>query len=112
LSAHSIGYAFSVLNALFRWLVEQRYVLANPFSGLKVRGASRVAALDASRSFSEDEWALLGVVTNGLEWSHGWSLAAAQRLRFIRQPPTCMSTTRGGLGKWRLLSGSADRPQL
>jgi len=38
LSARSTAYALTVLSALFRWLIEQRYVLANPFSGLKVRG--------------------------------------------------------------------------
>jgi len=26
-----------VLGALFRWLIAQRYVLANPFAGIKVR---------------------------------------------------------------------------
>jgi hypothetical protein len=39
LSPDSIAYALSVLGAMFRWLIEQRYVLANPFAG-KVRGAS------------------------------------------------------------------------
>jgi hypothetical protein len=29
-----------VLGALFRWLIEQRYVLANPFAGMKVRSAA------------------------------------------------------------------------
>ena len=38
LSARSAAYALSVLNALYRWLIEQRYVLANPFAGVKVRG--------------------------------------------------------------------------
>ena len=38
LSTRSVAYALSVLNALYRWLIEQRYVLANPFSGVKVRG--------------------------------------------------------------------------
>jgi hypothetical protein len=37
---------------MFRWLIEQRYVLANPFAGIKVRGA-RQATLDTTRSFSE-----------------------------------------------------------
>jgi len=36
LSARSAAYALSVLNALYRWLIEQRYVLANPFAGVKV----------------------------------------------------------------------------
>jgi hypothetical protein len=42
LSARSTAYAFSVLEALFRWLIEQRYVLANPFAGNKVHGKTRV----------------------------------------------------------------------
>jgi hypothetical protein len=38
LAPRSVAYALSVLNAMFRWLVEQRYLLANPFAGIKVRG--------------------------------------------------------------------------
>ncbi|MFM0658662.1 hypothetical protein [Paraburkholderia sediminicola] len=30
-----------VLRALFRWLIGQRYLLANPFAGIRVRGAAR-----------------------------------------------------------------------
>ncbi|MFX6258713.1 integrase, partial [Acinetobacter baumannii] len=30
LSARSTAYALTVLGAMFRWLIEQRYVLANP----------------------------------------------------------------------------------
>ena len=33
LSVRSVAYALSVLNALYRFLIEQRYVLANPFAG-------------------------------------------------------------------------------
>jgi site-specific recombinase XerD len=83
LSARSIKYTLSVLGALYRWLVEQRYVLANPFAGLKVRGASSAAPLDAARGFSQAEWRLLRVIADGLEWSYGWSAPAAQRLRFV-----------------------------
>jgi site-specific recombinase XerD len=83
LSARSIKYTVSVLGALFRWLVEQRYVLANPFAGMKVRGASSTAPLDAGRGFSQAEWRLLRVIADGLEWSYGWSAPAAQRLRFV-----------------------------
>jgi site-specific recombinase XerD len=82
LSARSAAYALSVLNALYRWLIEQRYVLANPFAGVKVRG-SRPAQLDTSHAFTEHEWKLLRVVADGLEWSYGWSEPAAQRLRFM-----------------------------
>ncbi|MCM0609534.1 MAG: tyrosine-type recombinase/integrase [Ideonella sp. WA131b] len=82
LSARSAAYALSVLNALYRWLIEQRYVLANPFTGVKVRGG-RPAQLDTSHAFTEHEWKLVRVVAEGLEWSYGWSEPAAQRLRFL-----------------------------
>lgn len=82
LSTRSTAYALSVLGALFRWLIEQRYVLVNPFAGVKVRG-TRPAALDTARVFSESEWNLLRTVADGLEWSYGWKPAAAQRLRFV-----------------------------
>jgi hypothetical protein len=59
LSARSTAHALSILNALFRWLIEQRYVLANPFSGVKVRGAARAASIDATRAFTESEWQLI-----------------------------------------------------
>ena len=35
LSARSAACGLSVLSALYRWLIEQRYVLANRFSGVK-----------------------------------------------------------------------------
>jgi site-specific recombinase XerD len=82
LSTRSRAYALSVLSSMYRWLIEQRYVLANPFAGIKVRGAGQ-ATLDTTRSFSEGEWKLLRTVAEGLEWSYGWQSAAAQRLRFL-----------------------------
>ncbi|WP_175166287.1 phage integrase family protein [Paraburkholderia fynbosensis] len=36
----SVAYALSVLSAMFRWLVEQQYVVANPFAGVNA-GAVR-----------------------------------------------------------------------
>ncbi|WGS47199.1 site-specific integrase [Burkholderia sp. JSH-S8] len=83
LSARSTAYALTVLSALFRWLIEQRYVLANPFAGIKVRGAALRPALDTTRGFTEGEWLLLRAIADGLEWSYGWSEPAAQRLRFL-----------------------------
>ncbi|WP_454743879.1 hypothetical protein [Cupriavidus necator] len=74
-------YALSVLNALYRRLIEQRYVLANPFAGVKVRVGHR-ATLDTARAFTEGEWKLVRVIADGLGWSYGWGEAAAQRLRF------------------------------
>ncbi|MBB3262092.1 site-specific recombinase XerD [Paraburkholderia bannensis] len=83
LSARSVAHALSILGALFRWLIEQRYVLANPFAGVKVRDATGSNVLDVSHAFSEGEWALVRTIADGLEWSYGWSAAAAQRLRFL-----------------------------
>jgi site-specific recombinase XerD len=83
LSARSVAHALSILGALFRWLVEQRYVLANPFAGVKVRSGTATSALDASHAFTEGEWALVRTMADGLEWSYGWSVPAAQRLRFL-----------------------------
>ncbi len=83
LSPRSAEYALNVLSALFRWLVEQRYVLANPFAGVKVKSHAPGAGLDVSRGFSEGEWLLIRTVADGLEWSCGWSEPAAQRLRFL-----------------------------
>jgi site-specific recombinase XerD len=83
LAPRSIAYSLMVLGALYRWLIEQRYVLANPFAGAKVRGTERLAALDASHAFTEAEWLLLRTLADGLEWSYGWKADAAQRLRFL-----------------------------
>lgn len=82
LAPRSVAYALSVLNAMFRWLVEQRYLLANPFAGVKVRGSS-AAPVDARRAFTAGEWILVRVVADGLEWSYGWKPSAAQRMRFV-----------------------------
>ncbi|SAL06851.1 phage integrase family protein [Caballeronia calidae] len=59
LSPDSIAYALSVLSAMFRFLIEQRYLLANPFAGLRVRGAQRNGELDISRAFTAGEWELI-----------------------------------------------------
>jgi len=82
LSARSIAYALSVIGAMFRWLIEQRYVLANPFAGLKVRGANRRPPVETSRVFTQHEWALLRGVADGIEYEAGWTREAGQRLRF------------------------------
>ncbi|CAK1341209.1 site-specific integrase [Burkholderia pseudomallei] len=83
LSTRSAAYALNVLSALFRWLVEQHYVLANPFAGVKIKSHAQRSGLDVSRGFSEGEWLLIRTLADGLEWSYGWSPAAAQRLRFL-----------------------------
>ncbi|HDR9474739.1 site-specific integrase [Burkholderia multivorans] len=89
LSARSAAYALSVLGAMFRWLIEQRYVLANPFAGVKVRDTRGASALDTSHAFTEGEWLLVRAIADGLEFrktdvpAAAWTPAAAQRLRFI-----------------------------
>ncbi|SPB18174.1 phage integrase family protein [Caballeronia novacaledonica] len=83
LSSESIAYALTVLRSLFRWLVEQRYVLANPFAGLKVRGAGRSTHFDADRCLTQSQWRVARTFAGQLEVVHGWSAAAAQRMRFI-----------------------------
>jgi hypothetical protein len=93
LSARSIAYALSVAGALFRWLIQQRYCLANPFAGIKVRGVSAGAPQALQRAFGEGEWAVIQAVAEGLEWVHGWEPAAAQRLRF--PAPARLSTITG-----------------
>ena len=72
-----------MVGALFRWLVEQRYVVANPFAGIKVRASKRAIALETAHAFTEGEWLLTRTIANGLEWSYNWQAAAAQRLRFM-----------------------------
>jgi len=72
----------SVLGALYRWLIQQRYVLVNPFAGIKVRGAAR-SPVAIERVFGEGEWAIIQTIAEGLEWSYGWNEDAAQRLRFV-----------------------------
>ncbi|MBW8890849.1 MAG: site-specific integrase [Burkholderiales bacterium] len=83
LSARSIAYALTVLGAMYRWLIEQRYLLTNPFAGIKVRGVSRETPLALTHVFASGEWAMLRTVADALEWSYGWSVPAAQRLRFV-----------------------------
>lgn len=83
LSARSIAYALTVVGAMFRWLIQQRYLLANPFAGIKVRGVSRETPLAIMHVFASGEWTLLRTVAEALEWSYGWAASAAQRLRFV-----------------------------
>lgn len=83
LSPRSVAYALAVLTAMFRWLVEQRYLVNNPFAGLKVRGGAKSRTVDASRALTQGEWEFTRAVAQTLEHGAGWSDAAAQRLRFI-----------------------------
>lgn len=83
LSPESVAYALNVVNNLFGWLVDQRYLLANPFSGVKVASADRKRILDTSRAFTEGEWLLVRTIANDLERKHGWEEAASVRARFL-----------------------------
>lgn len=67
---------------MFRRFIE-RYVAANPFAGLEMRGARRSAGLDTSRACSAGEWELVRTIADRLEWSHGWTVPTARRLRFL-----------------------------
>jgi hypothetical protein len=77
------AYALSVLGAMFLWLIEQHYLLANPFAGVKARGSSRSTEIDTSHAFTEGDWMLVRAIADGLEWSYGWGSPAGQRLRFV-----------------------------
>lgn len=78
----SVAYALSVLSAMFRWLVEQQYVVANPFAGVYA-GAARSVGSRRVRSLGDAEWRFARQVANDLSTQHGWSVQAAQRLRFV-----------------------------
>lgn len=82
LSPRSAAYSLSVIGALFRWWIEQRYVLANPFAGVKVGAGSRASPIDKQRLFTEHEWSLLCMVANGAELEQSWSDGGVARLRF------------------------------
>lgn len=82
LSPRSTKYALSVIGAMFRWLKEQNYVLANPFANLKVKG-SNAKDVDVSRALTRAEWDLVRIEADLVDLRHGWDAAAAQRLRFM-----------------------------
>lgn len=83
LTANSVAYALTVVSSLFAWLVDQQYVRANPFSGVKVRGADKSRAIDVTRAFTDAEWTLVRTVANDLGRKHGWEEEAAHRARFL-----------------------------
>ncbi|TWO68083.1 tyrosine-type recombinase/integrase [Caenimonas sedimenti] len=83
LSPASVAYALTVINNLFGWLVDQRYLLANPFSKVKVAAAQRKRVIDVSHAFTEGEWLLVRAIANDLEGKHGWQAPAAERARFL-----------------------------
>jgi hypothetical protein len=52
LSTRSVTYALTVLASLYRWKEEPRYVLANRFTGVKVRGSAKTS-IDVTRSCND-----------------------------------------------------------
>ncbi|KVK97036.1 phage integrase family protein [Burkholderia ubonensis] len=82
LTARSVAYALAVLRALFAWLVDQHYVVLNPFAGVTVRGGAVRAPFDAGRALTGREWRTVRALADQLERA-GWTSPAAQRLRFV-----------------------------
>ncbi|MCE4547576.1 MULTISPECIES: phage integrase family protein [unclassified Caballeronia] len=78
----SVAYALSVLSAMFRWLVEQQYVVANPFASVSAETLRSNRPVQI-RSLQDDEWRFARQIADDLSTQYGWSAQAAQRLRFI-----------------------------
>jgi site-specific recombinase XerD len=102
LSPSSAAYALTVINNLFGWLVNQRYLLANPFSKVKVAAAERKRVVDVSRAFTEAEWSLVRTIANDLERKHGWQEPAAARVRFLLDLSYATGLRAGELVRLRL----------
>lgn len=82
LTPRSAAYALTVLRALFAWLVDQHYVVINPFAGVTVRDARPRTPFDTAHALDDREWKTVRTFAGRLE-RHGWTTAAAQRLRFV-----------------------------
>ncbi|QCP49042.1 integrase [Trinickia violacea] len=82
LTARSTAYALAVLRALFAWLVNQHYVVLNPFAGVTVRGGTPRTPFDSGRALTGREWKTVRTIAERLE-RVGWTDSAAQRLRFV-----------------------------
>ncbi|EHP40346.1 putative integrase/recombinase protein [Cupriavidus basilensis OR16] len=65
LSPRAQGYALGVLNNLYRFLVDQNYLMGNPWHGIHVPREAR-PALDVGRSLTEDQWAFVLAQLNAL----------------------------------------------
>jgi site-specific recombinase XerD len=87
LSARSAAHALTVLRALFTWLVDQHYVVLNPFAGVTVRGARPRTPFDLAHALDDRDWKTVRVFADRLERSRvgrtGWTAPAAQALRFV-----------------------------
>lgn len=80
----SIAYSLATVSAMFHWLIETRYLRANPFAGIRVRGSMGQGGSTApnSRAFNDHEWKLIMDVAKRLE-SLRWRPDAAARIVFI-----------------------------
>lgn len=82
LKEQSAAYALQVINAMFRWLIEQRYVLANPFASVKLKAGSRDESSFLKRCFDEHEWGLVQSLAHSGQLENAWSEEALARLHF------------------------------
>jgi site-specific recombinase XerD len=82
LTARSTAHALAVLRALFGWLVDQHYVVLNPFAGVTVRGGAARAPFDTGRALTGPEWKIVRAAADQVERT-GWTAPAAERLRFV-----------------------------
>jgi len=82
LTARSTAYALAVLRALFGWLVDQHYVVLNPFAGVTVRGGAARAPFDTGRALTGREWKIARAAADQLERT-GCTALTAERLRFV-----------------------------
>jgi site-specific recombinase XerC len=82
LTGRSAAYALSVLRALFAWLVDQHYVVLNPFAGVTVHGGAPRTPFDARRALTGREWTTIRALADRLE-RRGWTAPAAHRARFV-----------------------------
>lgn len=64
LSARSQRTAFTIVSALFDWLVSQQYLVANPWKALPRPG--RAPTLDLSRAFTHAQWAAIRQAVDAL----------------------------------------------
>ncbi|MDF3839983.1 hypothetical protein P3W85_44735 [Cupriavidus basilensis] len=77
LSPRAQGYALGVLNNLYRFLVDQNYLMGNPWHGIHVPREAR-PALDVGRSLTEDQWAFVLAQLDALP-----PASARQRLQVV-----------------------------
>ncbi len=87
LTPRSTSYALTILRAFFAWLVDQQYVVINPFSGVTVRGSRTHTPFDARHALNAREWkqvrAFAGRLEHGRAGQPCWPGPAAQRVRFV-----------------------------